>query len=322
MQQKLKLAIAGIGNNASALMQGVTYYESLHQQGVKPEEWPGIRQSVLGGFSVFDIEFVAGFDIDERKIGRPLSEAIFCGENNYPVIVANLPVGPSIMRGIAAEDDVAAVAEALKRSGAEVLLYGLPTGLQQQAEWYAEAALAANVAFVNCTPEKIARTPEILARFTKQGTALLGDDLASHFGSSVIHKGLLKLISDRGLTLQSSFQVNLGGNSDFKNLAINPSSKRESKMNALGGVDAGKVEVIPSGGFLSQLEDTKIAYFNITAAGWAGTEVVFDAKLKVQDSSNAAGVIIDLVRVAASQQRMGLGGMSQEVASLLKSPGM
>jgi myo-inositol-1-phosphate synthase len=151
---------------------------------------------------------------------------------------------------------------------------------------------------------------------------LIGDDLASHLGASVVHRALLHLLSERGLSLASSYQLNLGGNEDFRNLREQGGSKRQSKLNALAqeGVDTSKVEVIPSAGYVSHLRDNKVAMLNIEGLGWAGTPVSLDLKLKVQDSSNAAGVIIDLIRIAAAARRAGLGGFSPAAVRVLKSP--
>jgi myo-inositol-1-phosphate synthase len=322
---KLKIAVAGVGNNIAALHQGVQYYKALAAQGVPPARWPSVRHPVLRGIGVDEVEIVAAFDVDPDKIGLPVREAIFAGKNNYPrLALAELPEGCTVQRGLVGDDDIGAmgaVRDALVHSGAEVLLYSLPTGLQRTAEAYAQAALEARVGLVNCTPEKLARLPSVLKSFQEARLPLIGDDLASHFGSSVLHKTLIALFEARGVTLEQSYQINVGGNEDFKNLAANPGSKKESKFNALGaGASVGKVEVIPSAGVLEQLQDHKVAYFNFTGQGWAGTVVELDVKLKVQDSSNAAGVIIDLIRIAGANRRLQMGGFDADAAAILKSP--
>jgi myo-inositol-1-phosphate synthase len=214
------------------------------------------------------------------------------------------------------------VVSRLREAQAEVLLYSLPTGLQWAATAYARAALEAGVAFVNCTPEIVARSPELLAEFAAAGVPLIGDDLASHLGTSVVHRALLGLLAERGLSLASSYQLNIGGNEDFRNLRERGASKRQSKLNALAqeGVDTTKVEVIPSAGYVSHLRDHKVAILNIEGLGWAGTPVSVDLKLKVQDSSNAAGVIIDLIRIAAAAGRDRRGGFAAAAVGVLKSP--
>ena len=328
MPDPLRLAICGVGNNISALYQGAQFYRELSADGVPDAELPGIKHPRIGGLGVSDIEFVAAFDVLESKVGQPFHEAVLAEPNNYPRLDVDLPKTDFLVEFGLTQSDLEGsegferVVQSLRASSAEVLLYSLPTGLQWAAEAYAKAALAAGVAFVNCTPESVARQPELLARFEQQGVPLIGDDLASHLGTSVVHRALLGLLSDRGLTLLSSYQLNLGGNEDFKNLRVVGESKRASKLNALAqeGVDTSKVEVIPSAGFVSHLRDHKVGMLNIEAVGWAGTAASVDLKLKVQDSSNAAGVIIDLIRIGAAARRLGLGGFPAAAARILKSP--
>lgn len=322
----LRLAIAGIGNNILALYQGAAFYKPLKDR--KDEQHVGIIRPFIGGLHVSDIEFVGGFDVDEEKIGKPMHEAIFLGQNNYPRLSVTLASCDAVIqRGIRSADDVTEleirrISDALIACDAEVLLYSLPTGMQWAADAYAEAALQAGVALVNCTPETIARNPETLEKFERANVPLVGDDLASHIGTSIVHRTLLGLLNDRGITLGTSYQLNLGGNADFQNLRVAGASKQQSKMNALAqeGIDVSNVEVIPSAGFVTHLKDNKVAYLNIEGTGWAGTPISIDLKLKVQDSSNAAGVIIDLIRVAAVTRRRQDGGFPAAAARILKSP--
>ncbi|MFI7072972.1 hypothetical protein [Micromonospora sediminicola] len=200
--------------------------------------------------------------------------------------------------------------------GAEVLLYSAPSGRPGIARAYAEAALRAGVAFVNTTSDPVARDPELLDRFAAAGLPLVGDDLASQFGTSVVHAALLRLLAERGLTLVSSYQVNLGGTEDFRNLVQNANTKKQSKLNALG---SDRVEMAPLG-YLPHLGSRKVAHLNIEARGWGETAVSLDVRLTVDDPSGAAGVNIDLVRMAAAARRAGRGGQLAEAASLLKSP--
>jgi myo-inositol-1-phosphate synthase len=324
MSNNIRLAVAGVGNNISALLQGVYYYRGCRSQ----NDPVGIRLPYVGDVHVGDVDIVAAYDIDADKIGKPLHEAVFAGTNNYPVLDVELQESACIvLEGLRAPLNgnglsLNELVTSLKESGAEVLLYSLPTGLQWAADAYAEAALAAGIAFVNCTPELVARNPQTLSAFEAAGLPLIGDDLASHIGTSVVHRTLLGLLGARGITLESSYQLNLGGNADFENLRVAGSSKQQSKLNALAqdGVDTSLVEVIPSAGFVRQLRDNKVAYLNIEGAGWGGTPVSIDLKLKVQDSSNAAGVIIDLIRIAAVARRNGLGGFNAAAVSCLKSP--
>jgi myo-inositol-1-phosphate synthase len=323
----MRLAVAGIGNNISALLQGVYFYRELAARLGPDDGLPGIRRRYIGGLAVDDVALVAGFDVLPAKIGRDLREAVFTPPNNYPNLGADVPAqGVKVAGGLTLEDGEvrghAEVVAELRRSKAEVLLYSLPTGLQWAAEAYARCSLEAGVALVNCTPEIVARDPQTLAAFENAGVPLIGDDLASHLGTSVVHRTLLRLLQDRGLTLASSYQLNFGGNEDFRNLLQNGGAKLQSKKNALaqGPAELDLIEVVPSAGYIRHLKDNKVAILNVEAIGWGGTPVSLDLKLKVQDSSNAAGVIIDLIRIAAAARRQEFGGFNAAAAPLLKSP--
>lgn len=328
MSTPIKLAVAGVGNNISALYQGTDYYRHMREAGRATEAALGVRREAIGGIRVEDIEFVAAFDVHPDKIDKPFTEAALAPPNNYPQL--DIPLTQydfAVSQGfteanITSDFGKANIVSTLRQSGAEVLLYSLPTGLQWAAEAYAEAAVLARVAFVNCTPEKVARDPKILARFERQGIPCVGDDLASHLGASIVHRALLGLIADRGVTLNSTYQLNFGGNEDFRNLRDHGASKAESKINALKqqGLNTSKVQVIPSAGYVDHLQDNKVAIINVEGSGWAGRPVTLDLKLKVQDSSNAAGVIIDLIRIAALARRCGIGGFPLAAATCLKSP--
>ncbi|HVJ20423.1 MAG TPA: hypothetical protein VM686_33645 [Polyangiaceae bacterium] len=335
---KLKIAVAGVGNNISALIQGAQFYAELGKQGVPESQFPGVRCPRIGGLGVADLEVVAAYDVNEQKIGLDVNDAILVAPNNYPRLDVTLsPTGVRVVKGVRPDptsvssearpltdeqptDDEARVIRSLQASGAEVLLYSLPTGLQAAVESYARCAFYAGVAFVNCTPDVVTGHRAVLAAFEAANVPLLGDDLASHLGSSVIHKTILELLGRRGISLQSSYQINFGGNEDFRNLRDNGASKAKSKKNALHGTQTDRVEVIPSAGYIASLQDTKVAIVNVEGEGWAGTGVSLDLRLRVQDSSNAAGVIIDLVRYAGEARRAGKGGFVEAAAPLLKSP--
>jgi myo-inositol-1-phosphate synthase len=332
----INLATAGVGNNISALLQGAYLYRDIYASD-KNETLPGIKRFSIGAYRVFDINFVAAFDVNKNKIGKPLNEAIFISPNNYPRLNVNLPsqvlvsagplldgLSPSLIEkchphalSITADE----VTQELIRSKTDVLLYSLPTGAPLAADFYARCALKAGVAFVNCTPEKIARNTALHDEFKSKNLPLLGDDLASHMGSSIVHRTLLQLFADRGVTLKSSYQLNLGGNADFRNLLERGKSKMDTKKSALSetNVDTSKVEVIPSAGFISSLEDNKVGIMHFEGIGWGGTPVQIDLTLKVQDSSNAAGIIIDLIRIAAVAKDKKMGGFIQGAEYLLKS---
>ncbi|WFU25158.1 inositol-3-phosphate synthase [Bradyrhizobium sp. CB1717] len=327
MAKPLRLAVAGVGNNISALLQGIYYYRTLIADGADTNKLPGIRHFKIGDFAIGDIELVAAFDVQPEKIGLPIEKAIFCAPNNYPNLGLDIPHSTTIVHnGVHLADKgvmgQAGVATELRQSEADVLLYSLPTGLQRAADAYAECALEAGVSFVNCTPEAVARNPEHLQRFEERGLSLIGDDLASHMGTSMLHRAILDLLINRGLTLENTYQLNLGGNEDFRNLQNRGESKTVSKRNALArtGLDMNRVHVIPSAGVVPHLQDRKVAYLNVIGRGWANMPISIDLKLEVQDSSNAAGVIIDLIRIAASARRRGLAGFNAAAASFLKSP--
>ncbi|MEU1586625.1 inositol-3-phosphate synthase [Micromonospora sp. NPDC005710] len=310
MTERVKVAVVGVGNNTSALVQGL----ALHRQS---GSMVGIRRPVVDGLGVGDVAVVAAFATSAEKIGRDLTEAIFLPPNNFPRLDCDLPaVGVPVTKGLVDATEVPRVAAALAE--AEVLLYSAPSGRPETARAYAEAALTAGVAFINTTADPVARDPHLLARFEAAGLPLLGDDLASQFGTSVLHNALLRLLRERGLTLVSSYQVNLGGTEDFRNLVQNPDTKMRSKLNALPE-GAHSVEVAPLG-YLPHLRSRKVAHLNLEARGWGETSVSLDVKLTVHDPSGAAGVNIDLVRIASSALRNGRGGYSSEATSLLKSP--
>jgi myo-inositol-1-phosphate synthase len=276
----------------------------------------GLCREQIDGLGVGDIDFVAAFATSPGKIGKDLTEAIFLPPNNFPELDGELPPsGVRVTEGLVDEGGIGRIAAGL--ADADVVLYSAPSGRPVIAMAYAEAARRAGAAFVNTTSDPVARDPECLARFVAAGVPLIGDDLASQFGTSVLHDALLRLLAARGITLVSSYQVNLGGTEDFRNLVANPDTKKQSKLNALS--DAGKVEVAPLG-YLPQLGSQKVAHLNLEAQGWAGTPVSLDVKLKVHDPGGAAGVNVDLIRFAAGARRAGRGGYPAEATPLLKSP--
>jgi myo-inositol-1-phosphate synthase len=308
MIENVRVAVAGVGNNTSALVQGISVHRSTGSL-------VGIRRPEIAGLGVGDIDFVSAFAISDGKVGKDLHEAIFLPPNNFPRLVAQLPPSAVIVqRGLDDAAGIERVAAAL--SGAEVLLYSAPSGRPETARAYAQAALMAQVAFINTTSDPVARDRYLLGRFEEAGLPLLGDDLASQFGTSVVHHALLDLLRERGLTLVSSYQVNLGGTEDFRNLAENPATKMRSKLNAL---ESDKVQVAPLG-YLPQLKSEKVAHLNIEAQGWGETAVSLDVRLRVHDPSGAAGVNADLIRIAAVELRSGRGGYAAEASSYLKSP--
>ncbi len=309
MIERVRVAVVGVGNNTSALVQGIAFYRQTGSLA-------GIHRPTIDGLGVGDIDVVAAFATSPEKVGRDLTEAIFLPPNNFLRLDCDIPKADvPVTRGLVDATEVSRVAAAL--SGAEVLLYSAPSGRPETARAYAAAARAAGVAFVNTTSDAVARVPAEVDRFAAAGLPLLGDDLTSQFGTSVLHDTLLRLLAERGLTLVSSYQVNLGGTEDFRNLVENPNTKKQSKLNALAEADS--VEVAPLG-YLPHLASQKVAHLNLEAQGWGETAVSLDVKLKVHDPSGAAGVNIDLIRIAASALRNGRGGHAAEATALFKSP--
>jgi myo-inositol-1-phosphate synthase len=315
MSDRVKVAVVGVGNNVSALVQGIALHRATGSL-------TGIRRPVLDGLGVADIDFVAAFATSPAKLGSDLCEAIFLPPNNYPRLTSELPLsGVTVRRGLTGGDPAEVERVAGDLAGAEVVLYAAPSGRPATALAYVDAALQAGAAFVNTTSDAVARDPRVLERYAAAGLPLLGDDLASQFGTSVVHHALLRLLEERGLTLTSSYQVNLGGTEDFRNLTENSNTKHQSKLNALAadGSAADRVQVAPLG-YLPHLKSHKVAHINIEAQAWGETSVSVDVKLKVHDPSGAAGVNVDLIRMAASALRQRRGGYPAEATPLLKSP--
>jgi myo-inositol-1-phosphate synthase len=306
--ERVRLAVVGVGNNTSALVQGLALHRSAGSLA-------GVRRPDLCGFGVGDVDVVAAFAMSDRKVGKDLHEAIFAPPNNFPRLEVELPSsGVTVQLGLVDRSGIDRVAQSLEK--AEVVLYSAPSGRPETAMAYAEAALMTRTAFVNTTSDPVARDASLLARFEASAVPLLGDDLASQFGSSVVHRALLQLLEERGLDLESSYQVNLGGTEDFRNLVENPHTKTQSKRNALG---TDQVQMAPLG-YLPHLESQKVSHINIEAQGWGGTAVSLDVRLNVHDPSGAAGVNVDLVRMAAAALRSERGGYQDEATPMLKSP--
>ena len=313
--EQVRVAVVGVGNNVSALVQGIALYRATG-------DLPGVRHPVIDGLGVGDIGFTAAFAMSPEKTGRDLSEAVFLPPNNFPRLMADLPAsGVTVSRGLDGDGPGEVERVAADLAGAEVVLYAAPSGRPQTARAYARAALEAGAAFVNTTADPVARDPQLLGAYEAAGLPLLGDDLASQFGTSVVHRALLELLAERGLTLTGSYQVNLGGTEDFRNLTEHGGTKHRSKLNALaaGGPAAGPVAVAPLG-YLPHLGSRKVAHVSVEALAWAGTPVSVDVKLTVHDPAGAAGVNVDLVRMAAAALRQGRGGFLPAAAPLLKSP--
>ncbi|MGH9042088.1 MAG: inositol-3-phosphate synthase [Acidimicrobiia bacterium] len=333
----VRVAIAGVGNCASSLVQGIEYY-----RGADPEETvPGLMHVNLGGYHVGDVEFVTAFDVDATKVGEDLGKAVFRGQNNT-IRFAEVPdLGLSVLRGPmldgwgtyyrqTCEESPAApvnVAEELRRSGAEVLVSYLPVGSEAAQRHYAEACLEAGVAFINCIPVFIASDPVWAARFTEAGVPIIGDDIKSQVGATIVHRILARLFEDRGLVLDRTYQLNVGGNMDFKNMLERErlESKKVSKTQAVtsqlgNGIEADDVHIGPSD-HVAWLHDRKWAYIRLEGRNFGDVPLNIEMKLEVWDSPNSAGVVIDAVRCARIALDRGIGGpLLGPSAYFMKSP--
>ncbi len=337
----VKVAIAGVGNCASALVQGVAYYKG-NENGIS-----GLMHPDIGGLRPCDIEFVAAFDIDRRKVGRPLKEAIFAAPNNSLVFQREIaPTGLTVEKGpvldglaphMADYDDDEAfrlseaaevdVTETLRRSGAQVLVCYLPVGSERAVQHYARACLDAGVALVNCVPVFIASNPEWAERFRAAGLPIVGDDIKSQVGATIVHRNLARLFNDRGYSLDRTYQLNTGGNTDFLNmLALERlASKKTSKTNSVQSqldvpLEAGQIHIGPSD-YVSWQGDNKVAFIRMEGKGFGGAGIELELRLSVQDSPNSAGVVIDALRCAKLGLDRGLAGpLEAPSAYYMKTP--
>ena len=335
---KIRVAIAGVGNCASSLIQGVTYYKDAK----KGDNVPGLKHVDLGGYHVSDLEFVAAFDVDASKVGNDLGKAIECGQNNtikfatVPALGVMVQRGPTMdglnkyYREVIEESPFEAVdvAQALRDSKAEVLVSYLPVGSEDAQRYYAQCALDAGVAFVNAIPVFIASDPVWAKKFTDAGVPIIGDDIKSQVGATIVHRVLARLFEDRGLTLDHTYQLNVGGNMDFKNMLDRErlQSKKISKTQAvtsqleISNMEADDVHIGPSD-HVPWLKDRKWAYIRLEGRNFGDVPLNIELKLEVWDSPNSAGVIIDAVRCAKLALDRGIGGpLLGPSAYFMKSP--
>ncbi|HET9070299.1 MAG TPA: inositol-3-phosphate synthase [Acidimicrobiales bacterium] len=334
---KIRVAIAGVGNCASSLIQGVEYYRHADPA----EEVPGLMHVELGGYHVGDVEFVAAFDVDAAKVGLDLGKAIFAGQNNTIRFASVGDLGVQVQRGPTfdglgkyyretVEESPAQpvdVAAALRDSSADVLVAYLPVGSEEAQKHYAQACLDAGVAFVNAIPVFIASDPEWAQRFSDAGVPLVGDDIKSQVGATIVHRMLARLFEDRGLVLDRTYQLNVGGNMDFKNMLERErlQSKKISKTQSVTsqverGIGADDVHIGPSD-HVSWLDDRKWAYIRLEGRNFGDVPLNVELKLEVWDSPNSAGVIIDALRCAKLAKDRGIGGpLLGPSAYFMKSP--
>jgi myo-inositol-1-phosphate synthase len=337
LSKTVRVAIAGVGNCASSLVQGVRYYRSASADAFVP----GLMHVDLGGYHVGDVEFAAAFDVDQNKVGKDLAEAIYAQPNNTYKFADVPPVGVSVSRGptmdglgkyvseivTEAEDRPVDVAAVLRESQADVLVNYLPVGSDAAAKWYAEQALAAGCGFVNCIPVFIASRPEWQERFAARGLPIIGDDIKSQVGATITHRVLTRLFRERGVKLERTYQLNFGGNTDFLNMLERSrlESKKISKTNAVTSqleydLGAENVHVGPSD-HVPWLGDRKWAYIRMEGTTFGDVPLNLELKLEVWDSPNSAGVVIDAVRCVKLALDRGIGGpLLAPSAYLMKSP--
>jgi myo-inositol-1-phosphate synthase len=326
-----------VGNCASSLVQGLTYYRDAKSN----EPVPGLMNADVGGYHISDIEISSAFDVHANKVGRDVAEAIFTGPNNTHRFAAVAETGVTVRRGPVLdgigqylEDDVpisnepeADVAEVLRKSRTDVVVSYLPVGSQKASEWYARQAIDAGCGFVNCIPVFIASDPAWRRRFEEAGLPIIGDDIKSQFGATILHRVLANLFRERGVRLDRTYQLNVGGNTDFKNMLERQrlTSKKISKTQAVTSqfdvpLEADNVHVGPSD-HVPWLTDRKLAFIRLEGTTFGGVPLSAEVRLEVWDSPNSAGVVIDAVRCAKLAMDRGVGGALTGPSSyFMKSP--
>jgi myo-inositol-1-phosphate synthase len=337
-EDKVRVAIIGVGNCASSFVQGVHYYRDADPK----ESVPGLMHVDLGGYHVRDVEFSAAFDIDADKVGKDLSEAIWAGQNNTIEFDSDVPkLGVEVHRGMThdglgrylkekikkAPGPTADIVEILKDTRTDVVVSYLPVGSEQATKWYVEQVLEAGCGFVNCIPVFIAREDYWNKRFEKAGLPIVGDDIKSQVGATIVHRALARLFHDRGVRLLRTSQLNVGGNMDFYNMLERDrlESKKISKTNAVTSImghvlPEDDVHVGPSD-YVPWLTDRKWAHIRLEGQAFGDVPLNAELKLEVWDSPNSAGIVIDAVRCAKLALNNGVSGQLDGPSSyLMKSP--
>ena len=334
---KLRLAIVGVGNCASSLIQGLEYYKDANPE----DRVPGLMHVELGGYHVRDIEIVAAFDVDAKKVGKDVAEAIFSEPNNTIRFADVPPTGVTVQRGhtldglgtyyreVISESDQPEVdvARALRDARADVIVSYLPVGSEQAARFYAQSAIDAHVGFVNCLPVFIASNQEWAKKFVDAGLPIVGDDIKSQVGATIVHRVLAKLFEDRGVKLNRTYQLNFGGNMDFMNMLERERlvSKKLSKTNSVQSqlekpLDKQQIHIGPSD-HVPWLEDRKWAQIRLEGQAFGDVPLNIELKLEVWDSPNSAGIVIDAVRATKLALDRGIAGpLIGPSAYFMKSP--
>lgn len=333
---KIKLAIAGLGNCASSLIQGIEYYKNSDD-----DNWIGLMHRSVGGYRPGDIEVVAAFDIDERKVGKDVSEAIFAPPNCTKTFYSNVPFkGVEVKKGpvldgvaphmasyddsktfVVSDQEPCDVVRELEESGAEVLINYMPVGSEEASRFYAQAALDAGVGYVNCMPVFIASDPAWAKKFEDAGIPIVGDDVKSQIGATIVHRTLAKLFNDRGCKLDRTYQLNTGGNTDFLNMLSQDrlKSKRISKTEAVQSVldvplMADDIHIGPSD-YVPWQKDNKICFLRMEGRIFGDVPINLELRLSVEDSPNSGGSTIDAIRVCKMAIDRKIGGPLLEISA-------
>ena len=334
---RINVAIIGVGNCASSLVQGVHYYREAETD----RAIPGLTHPMLGNYHISDIQFVAAFDIDREKVGKELAEAIFSGPNNTVRFAEVPPTGVRVSRGMThdgigkyltdvvlkAPGSTADIVGVLRETKTDVVVNYLPVGSEEATKWYVEQVLAAGCAFVNCVPVFTAREEYWRGRFEQAGLPIVGDDIKSQVGATITHRVLARLFEERGMKLERTYQLNVGGNTDFLNMLERErlASKKLSKTQALtsqvtGGLEPGNVHIGPSD-HVPWLADRKWCYIRMEGRGFGDVPMNLELKLEVWDSPNSAGVVVDAIRCCKLALDRGTkGALEGPSAYFMKSP--
>ena len=338
MNNKIKVAIAGIGNCASSLIQGLTYYKDAPDD----KTIVGLMHNSFGGYTIKDIEVVAAFDVDVRKVGKDLGQAIYEEPNCTKKIADVGTLGVIVQKGrtldgvashmtqsflVDGNQEEADVVQILKDSGAQMLVSYMPVGSALASRYYAQCAIDAGIGFINAIPEFICSDDEWIQKFKDAGLPCAGDDIKSQVGATIVHRVLARLVDDRGQIIDTTYQLNVGGNTDFQNMKDETRllSKRKSKTQAVTSIlsenqkDMG-VRIGPSD-FIPHLKDNKVCYINIKGRQFGDVPFEMDVKLSVEDSPNSAGVIVDVIRAMKIALDRGISGNLEAISSYaFKSP--
>ncbi len=334
---KINVAIIGTGNCASSLIQGIYYYRHVDED----KSVPGLRRPNLGGYHVDDIQFVAAFDIDKNKVGKDLAEAIFTPPNNTIKFCEVPPMGVKVERGMThdglgkylsqiitkAPGSTANIVDILKRTQTDVVINYLPVGSEAATKWYVEQVLSAGCGLINCIPVFIARENYWQNRFAERGLPIIGDDIKSQLGATITHRILTRLFQEQGVKLERTYQLNVGGNTDFYNMLERErlESKKISKTNAVTSqldykLNPSNIHVGPSD-YVPWLDDRKICYIRMEGRTFGDVPLNLELKLEVWDSPNSAGVVIDAIRCCKlALERELSGALVAPSACFMKSP--